>query len=59
MRVDSDVALGGEWPHKLAAGQRVDKLGNAATPSGVVAIDYGGAREPSNPQGSSSGNLCR
>jgi len=59
IRVDSDVALGGQWPHKLAAGQRVDKLGHAATPSGVVAIDYGGIRESSNPEAAGAGNLCR
>ncbi len=43
-RLDSDIEIhGSDWPNKLAAGERVDKMGHAGTPSGVISFDYGKA----------------
>ncbi len=43
-RIDSDVEIhGADWPNGVNAGERVDKLGQAGTQSGVISFDYGKA----------------
>lgn len=60
MRIDSDLhLLEGGWPHRLQAGDRVDKNGTAVTPSGVIAFDYHSSDNPTDPDAKHGGHLCR
>jgi hypothetical protein len=60
MRIDSDLHLiPGDWPHRLQAGERVDKSGTAVTPSGVVAFEYHASDNPTEPDARHGGHLCR
>eukprot|EP00802_Teleaulax_amphioxeia_P005903 Tamp_05907.p1 GENE.Tamp_05907~~Tamp_05907.p1 ORF type:complete len:772 (-),score=126.19 Tamp_05907:439-2754(-) len=59
-RIDADSKLlSGEWPHRLQAGERVDKNGSAVTPSGVVAFEYHTSENPTDIDAKHTGHLCR
>ena len=60
MRIDSDLhLLAGDWPHRLQAGDRVDKNGTAVTPSGVIAFEYHSSENPTDADAKHGGHLCR